>query len=203
MKIFSLACETIENLEVMNPDSSITFCTVLEFLLDKDIKKKENICIVDNPWKTIQMLNVKILDLRHKGNIYERKAFKYQNLDRVLPKIQDIEEIDWQTRMPTDDIFGEFSFISHLNEYARDFQNFILKLDSRLSGNKEKFEISEKYRPAMKNLFGLSESYQNFKAKKSGSYPPIFNFLKRYLKVFLDAKEENSTEEEPETAQES
>ena len=72
------------------------------------------------------------------------------------------------TRINIDVDLGEYSWITHLNEFHQSFRNFIFKLDSRLMGNKEKFSISKPYQEKMKNLFEKASDYQNFKNKVKG-----------------------------------
>ena len=193
MKIFGICGSTIENLKSLNPDSDIQFCTVNEYLT-KDFDKEKPICLVDQITKLALFLNVKVLDIIHNGVIFKKRSLNYENLDRFLPKIKEIEDIDLMTRINIDIDLGEYSWVTHLNEFHQNFKDFIFKMDSRLTGNKEKFSISKPYQEKMKNLFERSSEYQNFKNKVKGDYPAFFSFLKKNLKVFEDF--ENKTEEE-------
>ena len=197
MKIFGICGSTIENLKSLNPDSEIQFCTVIEYLT-KDFDKEKPICLVDQITKLALFLNVKVLDIIHNGVIWKKRAISYEDLDRFLPKIREIDDVDLMTRINIDVDLGEYSWITHLNEFHQSFRNFIFKLDSRLMGNKEKFSISKPYQEKMKNLFEKASDYQNFKNKVKGDYPAFFSFLKKNLKIF-----EDKTSEEKEVSEES
>ena len=197
MKIFGICGSTIENLKSLNPDSEIQFCTVIEYLT-KEFNKEKPICLVDQITKLALFLNVKVLDIIHNGVIWKKRAISYEDLDRFLPKIREIDDVDLMTRINIDVDLGEYSWITHLNEFHQSFRNFIFKLDSRLMGNKEKFSISKPYQEKMKNLFEKASDYQKFKNKVKGDYPVFFSFLKKNLKIF-----EDKTSEEKEVSEES
>lgn len=196
MKIFGICGSTIENLKSLNPDSEIQFCTVIEYLT-KEFDKEKPICLVDQITKLALFLNVKVLDIIHNGVIWKKRVISYEDLDRFLPKIREIDDVDLMTRINIDVDLGEYSWITHLNEFHQSFRNFIFKLDSRLTGNKEKFSISKPYQEKMKNLFEKASDYQNFKNKVKGDYPVFFSFLKKNLKIF-----EDKTSEEKEVSEE-
>lgn len=193
MKIFGICGSTIENLKSLNPNSDIQFCTVIEYLT-KDFNKEKPICLVDQITKLALFLNVKVLDIIHNGVSFKKRSINYENLDRFLPKIKEIEDVDLMTRINIDVDLGEYSWIIHLNEFHQSFRNFIFKLDSRLMGNKEKFSISKPYQEKMKNLFEKASDYQNFKNKVKGDYPVLFSFLKKNLKIFEDKNPEEKEE---------
>lgn len=194
MKILGVCSETIENLENLLPDSNIKFLTLSEVL---DLQEKQklpdcNICVVD-AINLLALSDIKIVDVFVTEPLfYKRKKVNYSLLPKLFEKTKEKEgkSVSMQHKI-IPFLLDDYTFLTHLNEYCYNFRNFIIKLDSKLKGEKVKFSISERYRNQMKEVFSLSSLYLDFlQNTKDKKYPKLFTFLKKYLTFFKTKEEE-------------
>lgn len=187
-----------ESAHLMNFD--FEFMTVAEFQAS-EFSKDTKIILIDNIAKLLSIQDLPILDAEYyNGSWRMKRDYIKQNLWYLLSNTETWYKgpINYQFEIVWDFNLGEYSFITHLNEFHKSHINFIKKIHNLLTRTaKEQINCSEYYKQLLKEKVinrNMSELYLEFLAKKKQDYPILFKYMKFILESDYAEKDRKEAE---------
>ena len=176
------------------------FMTVAEFQAS-DFSKNTRIILVDNIAKLLSIQDLPILDAEYyNGSWRMKRDYIKQNLWYLLslPETWYKGPINYQFQIVWDFNLGEYSFITHLNEYNKSQYQLVKKIHNILSKTKkEQIDCSEYYKNILKEKLinkKMSDLYLEFLDKKKQEYPEIFKYIKFTIESDYGEKDRKEAE---------
>jgi len=196
MKIIGICGKSIEDLRELVDTNSINLSTVAEYM-DSDFSKDSRIILVDNIAKLTAIWDLDIVDADYHDSCWSRRHINYNILDKYLEKSKEMNEVIWQFKIVKDFNLGEFSFITHMNEFNAGAIEFCKKIHNLLTRTKQESIIcSDFYKEKLRTLINkeMSELYIDYRNKKTKEVPEIFKYIKYMIET--DYLEKDKKEED-------
>ena len=195
MYVCGICSKSIEELEEHFSSNDYKFMTAFEFYSNLESLKncEQLIVIVDSIAKLLSIQNLKILDIEYYNITYRVRPL---DLNKLFNKQEFyIEKLDFQYKLTQDYNLGDFSFITHITEFAKDPYLFCKKIHNLLTKtSKEVINCSNKYKDLLKEKLinkEMSNLYLEFLDKKKQDYPELFKYMKMIIASYYIEKENN------------
>lgn len=175
------------------------FMTVAEFQAS-DFSKDTKIILVDNIAKLLSIRDLKILDMEYFQGVWKNRKSEFKSKIWYLLSLEEtwLKKVEYQFNIVPDFELGEYSFITHLNEFNKSHTGFIKKVHNILSKTqKETIDCSAYYKQLLKEKVinrNMSDLYLEFLNKKKQDYPILFKYMKFILESDYAEKDRKEAE---------
>ena len=173
--------------------------TVAEYN-SKEFSKNTKIILVDNIAKLLSIRDLPILDIKYfngswrRDEDFSREIWWKLSLDESWLK----EIPEKQFNIIPDFNLGEYSFITHLNEFHKSPFLFLKRIHNILGKiQKESIVCSNYYKQLLKEKLinkRMSDLYLDFLDKKKQEYPEIFKYMKFMMESDYGEKDRREAE---------